>query len=65
MQATNQKFYGWTIVFATGVLYALLGSFGLAAAQIVIPVMAVDPAVSMNRSMIGLGFTFFILPTPL
>ncbi len=61
MQATNQKFYGWTIVFATGVLYALLGSFGLAAAQIVIPVMAVDPAVSMNRSMIGLGFTFFIL----
>lgn len=61
MQATNKKFYGWTIVFATGVLYALLGSFGLAAAQIAIPVMAVDPGVLMNRSMIGLGFTVFIL----
>lgn len=61
MQATGKKFYGWTIVFTTGVLYALLGSFGLAAAQIVIPVMAVDPLVSMNRSMLGLGFTVFIL----
>ncbi len=61
MQATNQKFYGWTVVFATGFLYAILGSFGLTAAQIVIPVMAVDPTVAMNRSMLGLGFTVFIL----
>jgi MFS family permease len=61
MQTTNRKFYGWTIVFSTAVLYALLGSFGLAAAQIVIPVMAVDPTVAMNRSLLGLGFTVFIL----
>ena len=61
MQTKKSSFYGWVIVVATGVLYALLGSFGLAAAQIAIPVMAVDPAVSMNRSMIGLGFTVFIL----
>jgi len=61
MQAAPKKFYGWTMVFATAVLYSLLGSFGLAASQIVIPVMAVDPAVSMNRSLLGLGFTVFIL----
>lgn len=61
MQTVNKKFYGWVIVFVTGMVYALLGSFGLAAAQIVIPVMAVDPTVSMNRSMLGLGFTVFIL----
>ena len=61
MQSKDKKFYGWTVVFATGMLYALLGSFGLSASQIVIPVMAVDPTVSMNRSMLGLGFTVFIL----
>lgn len=57
----NKNFIGWRVVVATGLLYALLGNFGLAAAQLAIPAMAVDPAVAMNRSMIGLGFTVFIL----
>lgn len=58
---TEKKFYGWKVVVATAVLYALLGNFGLAAAQITIPVMALDPAVGMDRTMIGIGFTVFIL----
>ncbi|MEG2747580.1 MAG: MFS transporter [Gordonibacter sp.] len=57
----EKKFIGWRVVVATGLLYALLGNFGLAAAQLAIPAMAVDPSVAMNRSMIGLGFTVFIL----
>ncbi|MEG2007058.1 MAG: MFS transporter, partial [Raoultibacter sp.] len=57
----KQKFLGWRVIVGTGILYALLGNFGLAAAQLAIPAMAVDPAVAMNRSMIGLGFTVFIL----
>lgn len=57
----ERKFIGWRVVVATGLLYALLGNFGLAAAQLAIPAMAVDPTVAMNRSMIGLGFTVFIL----
>lgn len=57
----EKKFFGWRVIVATGLLYALLGNFGLAAAQLAIPAMAVDPNVAMNRSMIGLGFTVFIL----
>lgn len=58
---TPKKFYGWKVVVVTAALYALLGNFGLAAAQITIPVMALDPAVGMDRTMIGIGFTVFIL----
>lgn len=57
----KQSFIGWRVVVATALLYALLGNFGLAAAQLAIPAMALDPTVAMNRSMIGLGFTVFIL----
>ncbi|WP_172135087.1 MFS transporter [Adlercreutzia sp. ZJ473] len=57
----EKKFYGWKVVVVTAVLYALLGNFGLAAAQITIPVMALDPTVGMDRTMIGIGFTVFIL----
>ena len=58
---TEKKFYGWKVVVVTAALYALLGNFGLAAAQITIPVMALDPAVAMDRTMIGIGFSVFIL----
>ena len=57
----QRKFIGWRVAVATAFLYALLGNFGLAAAQLAIPAMPLDPAVAMNRSMIGLGFTVFIL----
>ena len=39
---TEKKFYGWKVVVVTAALYALLGNFGLAAAQITIPVMALE-----------------------
>lgn len=58
---SERKFYGWKVVVVTAVLYALLGNFGLAAAQITIPFMALDPTVGMDRTMIGIGFSVFIL----
>jgi MFS family permease len=59
--AQTARFSGWRIVIATAILYSLLGNFGLAAAQLAIPAMALDPLVGMDRSMIGLGFTVFVL----
>lgn len=58
---TKKSFYGVPIIIVVGLLYALLGNFGLAAAQIALPAMAVDPAVTMDRTMLSLGFTIFVL----
>lgn len=54
-------FYGWVIVVACGVCYSLLGSFGLSASQIAIPVMVTDPDIMMDRALVGMGFSVFIL----
>lgn len=66
---TTKKFYGWPTVVIVAILYGLLGNFGLAAAQIAIPAMAVDPNVTMDRTVISLGFTVFVfmqgLPGPI
>lgn len=58
---TKKKFYGVPIIIVVGILYALLGNFGLAAAQIALPVLAADPSVTMDRTMLSLGFTIFVL----
>lgn len=62
-------FYGWVVVGACGLVYSLLGSFGLTAGQLAIPVMVTDPSIMMDRALVGLGFTVFILlqglPAPL
>lgn len=64
-----KKFYGWPTVVVIAFLFGLLGNFGLAAAQIAIPAMATDPNVTMDRTMISLGFTVFVfmqgLPGPI
>ena len=54
-------FYGWVVVGACGLVYALLGSFGLSASQIAIPVMVTDPDIMMDRALVGVGFSVFIL----
>lgn len=62
-------FYGWIVMVACGVIYSFTGSITLAVGQLAIPQMALDPSVSMNRTLIGVGFTVFILcqglPAPL
>lgn len=57
----KQRFSGWRMVISCGFLYALIANFGLTASQLTISTMALDPAVSMDRTMIGLGFTIFVL----
>ncbi len=54
-------FYGWVVVVACGLVYVLLGSFGLSASQIAIPVMVTDPDIMMDRALVGVGFSLFIL----
>lgn len=60
-QKGRKPFYGWVVVAACGVVYALLGSFGLSASQIAIPVMVTDPDIMMDRALVGVGFSVFIL----
>ena len=60
--STGKKpFYGWVVVVACGLVYLLLGSFALNAGQIGIPVMVTQPDIMMDRTLVGLGFTVFIL----
>ncbi|BDE97767.1 MFS transporter [Raoultibacter timonensis] len=54
-------FYGWVITAACGLVYLLLGSVSLNAGQIAIPVMVTQPDIMMDRTLVGLGFTVFIL----
>lgn len=54
-------FYGWVITVACGFVYLLLGSISLSAGQIAIPVMVTQPDIMMDRTLVGLGFTVFIL----
>lgn len=65
----KKLFYGWPVMIACGLIFSLVGSLGLAAGQLVIPQMALDPGVNISRSLIGLGFTIFVLcqglPAPL
>ncbi|MBE6032670.1 MAG: MFS transporter [Clostridiales bacterium] len=56
-----KKFYGWKIVVACGFIYALVGALGLTVGQVSLSYMALDPAVTMDRAMLGLGFTLFVL----
>lgn len=66
---SNKIFYGWIVMVACGFIYSFIGSVGLTAGQLAIPQMALDPTVNMNRTLIGVGFTVFILcqglPAPL
>lgn len=60
-QHGKKPFYGWVVVVACGLVYLLLGSFALNAGQIGIPVMVTQPDIMMDRTLVGLGFTVFIL----
>lgn len=57
----KKLFYGWVVTVACGLVYLLLGSISLNAGQIAIPVMVTQPDIMMDRTLVGLGFTVFIL----
>ncbi len=68
-RTSNKMFYGWVVMIACGLIYSFIGSLSLSAGQLAIPQMALDPSVNMNRTLLGVGFTVFIicqgLPAPL
>lgn len=55
------KFIGWRMVVVCGLIYAFVGALGLTVGQLTLSYMVLDPAVTMNRTYLGLGFTVFIL----
>ena len=59
--ASPAKFIGWRMVVVCGLIYAFVGALGLTVGQLTLSYMVLDPAVTMNRTYLGLGFTVFIL----
>lgn len=59
--AQPTKFIGWRMVVICGLIYAFVGALGLTVGQLTLSYMVLDPAVTMNRTYLGLGFTVFIL----
>lgn len=57
----KNKFYGWNIVVACGLIYALVGALGLTVGQVALSYMILDPDVILDRTYYGLGFTLFVL----
>ncbi|MDR3289340.1 MAG: MFS transporter [Peptococcaceae bacterium] len=55
------KFTGSRMIAAGGLIYAFVGALGLTVAQLSNAYMVLDPAVTMNRTVLGLGFQAFIL----
>ena len=49
------------MVVVCGLIYAFVGALGLTVGQLTLSYMVLDPAVTMNRTYLGLGFTVFIL----
>lgn len=63
------SFYGWKLAVVLGIIYFCSSSFVLAAAQIVNPMMYQSGEMQMDATMLGFGFTIFVIcqgvPTPL
>ena len=65
----KKSFYGWKLAVVLGIIYFCSSAFVLAAAQIVNPMMFKSGEIQMDATMLGMGFTLFVLcqgiPTPL
>ena len=57
----SSKFSGMRMLISTGLIYAFVGALGLTVAQLTNAYMVLDPEVTMNRTYLGLGFSFFII----
>ena len=57
----KKKFSGTRMLVSTGLIYAFVGALGLTVAQLTNAYMVLDPDVTMNRTYLGLGFSFFVI----
>lgn len=55
------KFSGYRMTILAGLVYAFVGALGLTCGQLTNSYMALDPAVTMDRTSLGLGYTAYII----
>lgn len=65
----KKSFFGWPLVVVLGLMYFMSSGFVLATAQIVNPMMLQDPSMGLTGTVLGAGFSLFVLmqglPSPL
>ena len=65
----KKKFFGWPLTVVLGIMYFCSSGFVLATAQIVNPMMLQDPSMGLTGTVLGAGFSLFVLmqglPSPL
>lgn len=65
----KKKFFGWPLTAVLGIMYFCSSGFVLATAQIVNPMMMKDPTMGLSGTLLGAGFSLFVLmqgiPSPL
>lgn len=61
MNAEKKNFYGWILLVAIGIMFLCSSGFILVGASVVNPLMMADSSMNMNATLMGLGFTLFVL----
>lgn len=65
----KKSFFGWPLAIVLGLMYFMSSGFVLATAQIVNPMMLQDPSMGLTGTVLGAGFSLFVLmqgiPSPL
>ncbi|MCI8339986.1 MAG: MFS transporter [Eggerthellaceae bacterium] len=57
----NKKFFGWPLTVVLGIMYFCSSGFVLSTAQIVNPLMMQDPSMGLSGTLLGTGFSLFVL----
>lgn len=57
----NKKFFGWPLTVVLGIMYFCSSGFVLSTAQIVNPMMMQDPSMGLSGTLLGTGFSLFVL----
>lgn len=65
----KKSFFGWPLAIVLGLMYFMSSGFVLATAQIVNPMMLQDPSMGLTGTVLGAGFSLFVLmqglPSPI
>lgn len=59
--AQKRIFFGWPLTVVLGLLYFMSSGFVLSTATIINPMMLKDPSMELNGTLLGAGFSIFIL----
>ncbi|MEG0758169.1 MAG: MFS transporter [Raoultibacter sp.] len=60
-KASSKPFYGRKLILILGLVYFCSSGFILPAANIINPIMLQDPSMGLNGTLLGIGFSLFIL----